>query len=332
MKEKVKLLIGLILFLVLSCSRNDFNDNIEIPEFDFPKTIDFEDSLTHYNIFEGIPSDLSPSKEFELLELSSELFTDYSYKQRLVKIPTGTELSKGEDGSFNFPNGSILVKTFFYYEDERNKSLGKRIIETRLEIKNDDLWNAATYLWNSEQTEAILKLDGFDTPITWTDQNGIHRSTIYHVPSENERMTCHQSNSKMTPLGPTIRNLNRNVLRNGSTLNQLSHLQNIGILRSFSVDQSEQIVNYKDLSKSLEDRARAYLAMNCAHCHNPNSWEKSDWINFDFRYETPLNQTGILSERNDFSRAIQNGEMPLIGTTILDEEGVNLLLKYLEEL
>jgi len=332
MKKNIAFTIGLILFMLISCRKEEFNRDIEIPDFNFQKTVVFEDSLSSYEIFEGAPSNLSPSEGFELLELSSVLFTDYSHKQRLVKIPVGTQMTKSGDGTIDFPNGTILTKTFFYYNDERDTTIGKRVVETRLEIKENDVWNVATFVWNQNQTDAILELDGLDTPISWIDENGIGRSTIYHIPTENECMTCHQSNSKMTPLGPTLLNLNRNVERNGNTLNQITHLQNLDLLNNFSVNQIGKMVNYDDFNTSLEERGRAYLAMNCAHCHNPNSWERSAEREFDFRYETPLNEAGILYEQEKIKRALQDREMPLIGTTMLDEEGINLIIDYLENL
>jgi uncharacterized repeat protein (TIGR03806 family) len=332
MKKNIAFITGLILLVIISCRKDEFNPNIVIPDFDFPQTVVFEDSLSSYGIFEGTPSNLSPSVGFELLELSSVLFTDYSHKQRLVKIPVGTQMTKSDDERIGFPNGTILTKTFFYYNDERDTTLGKRIVETRLEIKENDVWNVATYIWNQDQTNAILELDGFDTPISWVDENGVNRSTMYHIPTENECMTCHQSNSKMTPLGPTLLNLNRNVERNGNTLNQITHLQNLDLLNNFSVNQIGKMVNYDDLNTSLEERGRAYLAMNCAHCHNPDSWERSAEREFDFRYETPLNDAGILYEEEKIKRAPQDREMPLIGTTMLDEEGINLIIEYLDNL
>jgi len=126
--------------------------------------------------------------------------------------------------------------------------------------------------------------------------------------------------------------LNSFNLRNGNTLNQITHLQNLGFLNQFSVDQIGRMVDYNDLNASLEDRGRAYLAMNCAHCHNPNSWEIVAEREFDFRYEIPLNDTGIQNEEEKIKRAIQDQEMPLIGTTILDDEGIELLIEFLENL
>lgn len=308
------------------------NARVEIPDFNFPKTITFEQNLSSYQIFEGNPADLHPNADFHLVELSSQLFTDYAYKQRLMKVPAGTILARQNDGSLDFPDGTILVKTFFYYNNERDTSLGKRIIETRLLIKESNTWNVATYLWNEAQTEATLTLDGLDTDVSWINADGSSRSTVYHVPTENECMTCHQSQSTMTPLGPTLRNLNRMVDRGGLSVNQITHLQAVGILNDFELSQVPRIVDYKDPSVPLADRGRAYLAMNCAHCHNPDAWEEPADIDFDFRYALPLNQTGILFERDRIVDAVMEGEMPFIGTTVLDREGVDLLVEYVESL
>ena len=282
----------LIILCLTSCSRfdNQFGGNIEIPDFDLPKTVDFEQNLSAYEIFQGNFSDLVPSEDFHLLELSSVLFSDYTHKQRLVKIPAGTQMSKLDDGSLFFPNGTILVKTFFYYFDERDLELGKRVIESRLLIKEDDHWNVATYIWNESQTDASLELNGADTQISWIDAYGSDVSTLYHIPNENECITCHQSNINISPIGPSLMNLNREVVRNGSDINQLAHLQSLGILDQFDVAEVDQIVNYKNLNIALKERARAYFAMNCAHCHNPDGWDESS--SRDFGDEREVGQKG----------------------------------------
>lgn len=333
MEKRIIYIIGLILITISACKKDDFGDpEVVIPYFNFPKTVVFADSLSAYNIFQGTPGDLIPSADFELLELSSSLFTDYAHKQRLVKLPTGTQLTRLNDNSIDFPNGTILTKTFFYYIDERDTSLGKNIIETRLLIKESDKWNAATYRWNDAQTSATLELNGFDKQVTWINSIGSNRSTLYKIPTENQCMTCHQSNSSMTPLGPTILNLNRTVKRNGTNINQLSHMQAIGILNNFSVAQAPHMVDYKDLSEPTPDRARAYLAMNCAHCHNPSAWNIPADKDFDLRFQTSLQGSGIQAGKDRISRNMTNQEMPFIGTTMLDEEGVALILEYLESL
>lgn len=332
MKKNIIGILGIILIAFGACNDDGFDDEIEIPQFNFPTTIQFEDSLSSYNIYEGNPSELIPNEHFYLLELSSILFTDYSHKQRLLKVPEGSQLTRLNDGTIDFPNGTILTKTFYYYADERDQSLGKRIIETRLLIRENNLWNAATYIWNDSQTNAFLELNGLDTQVSWTNSNGNNITTLYHVPTENECATCHQSNSTMTPLGTKFRNLNRLVERNGVSVNQIEHLQILGLINSFQLTEISDIADYNNINASLNSRGRAYLDLNCAHCHNPNAWEEPAMQDLDLRYETPLNQTGILDEADDLIEFVTDGEMPFIGTTILDEEGVNLIVEFIENL
>ena len=92
MKKIIFGILGIVFILITACNDDDFNGEVVIPQFNFPSTVVFEDSLSAYNIFEENQSDLVPSDGFELLELSSVLFTDYSHKQRLVKVPNGTQL------------------------------------------------------------------------------------------------------------------------------------------------------------------------------------------------------------------------------------------------
>ncbi len=325
--------LGLILLITSACKKDEhYINTVEIPDFNFPKTITFEHNLSTYGIYQGAVNELVPAIEFQLLELSSVLFTDYSQKQRLIKVPSGTQLTRLADGSIDFPDGTILVKTFYYYHDASDPSLGKRIIESRLLIKESNTWNAATYIWNEAQTDATLELNGSDTQVNWIDQNGTNRSTNYHIPTENECMACHQVNSSIFPIGPSLRNLNRSVERDGNILNQLDHLQSLGILNSFPVNQVTQIVDYNDPLASISERGRAYLDMNCAHCHNPKGWDIPAQVDIDFRYELPVDQTGIIYEKDKISNALTHGKMPFIGTTLKDEEGITLVLQYLESL
>lgn len=331
MIKKRVLVIGCIFIAIVSC-RKDEDRKVEIPDFNFPQTVSFESNLSAYNIFQGTLSNLTPSEDFALLELSSALFTDYAHKQRLIKVPDGSKVSKSNGTTLDFQDGTILTKTFFYYEDDRDTSLGRRIIETRLLIKEAGKWNAATYLWNEAQTDATLKLDGHDMEVSWTNSLGSNFSTLYHVPTQNECMTCHQSNSSMSPLGPTLLNLNRMVNRNGTELNQLTHLQLLGLLEQFSVADIPKMVDHADVSASILDRGRAYLAMNCAHCHNPEAWDTPAEGDFDFRHEIPIEDTGIQNGKDKISRNVTDQEMPFIGTTMTDEEGVKLLVEYLNSL
>ena len=154
--------------------------------------------LSDYNIYNGAPSNLIPSPAFSLYELSSTLFSDYAEKQRLISIPAGTKLKAVDDGLPVFPDGTILAKTFYYYNDNRDTSKGKRIIETRIMVKAGPLWNAATYVWNAEQTDAFLASAASTISIKWINEDGSERKVAYNIPSSKQCGTCHRSESTHT--------------------------------------------------------------------------------------------------------------------------------------
>ncbi|MEM9492299.1 MAG: hypothetical protein AAGC55_24345, partial [Myxococcota bacterium] len=301
-------------------------------DFDIPRTETFADNLSAYLLYQGNLADLIPSDDVYVYELSSVLFTDYAKKQRLVKVPAGQQIQYVNDNVTVFPDGTIIAKTFYYDDDFRDESPGKRVIETRVMIMNAQQWNVATYIWNDEQTDTVLELDGATMAVDWISDAGEARSTVYEIPDEVACVTCHQSNDQVVGLGLTFRNLNRTISRDGSEVNQLEYLQSEMVLSGFDVGQIATIVDYNDTTNSLESRARAYLDVNCSHCHNPTAWDEPADEDLDFRYTTPLGETGILQEADEMEELLSDGEMPYIGTTILHDEGLDLLLSYLDSL
>ena len=91
-------------------------------------------------------------------ELISTLFSDYSYKQRWVYVPNNAKASYVKDWVFDFPEGSALIKTFYYPVDERNPDLGKQLLETRLLLRKKDGWEAVSSLGMNNKMKPIKKL------------------------------------------------------------------------------------------------------------------------------------------------------------------------------
>ena len=67
-------------------------------------------------------------------------------------------------------------------------------------IKKSSGWIFAEYVWNSQQTEAYLDMNGSYTSISW-DQDGTPKSTNYRIPSATECLVCHKLNDKPIPIG-----------------------------------------------------------------------------------------------------------------------------------
>jgi len=300
-------------------------------DFEIPRGEDFPSSLSAHGLFRAPPSALQPADGVLLYELSSELFTDYAHKQRLMKLPEGGSIATDGD-RLTYPEGTVLAKTFYYLADTRDPEAGRRIIETRLLVKTGGQWNVATYLWNAEQTDATLLLDGTTTDVSWIDARGQARGSAYAVPHEGECVTCHQSGGETAYIGPSLRNLNRAVVRSGAPVEQLTHLASTGILDAIDPATAPTLPDYRDRTLPLDARARAYLAVNCAHCHQPEAWDVATERDVDFRYGTPLGETGIARKKDDLIRVLENGKMPYLGTTLVDEVGIGLVIDYVRGL
>lgn len=327
------LTLAVALFLAMAGCGEDRSDPEPYDlDFDIPRSEAFPDSLLAYGLYEEPLSSLRPAAGAIPYELSSELFTDYAFKQRLMMIPEGNSITTTDNTTFEFPEGTILAKTFYYPSDMRDTAGPRRVIETRLLIRTEGRWNVATYLWNADQTDATLLLTGTTTESSWVDETGRSRTTDYVVPHEGECVTCHQSGGSSVFIGPTLRNLNRNVTRSGDEVNQLEYLVAEGVLDSADWTSAPSVPDYEDSDLSLDSRARAYLDINCAHCHNPGGWDEASRPDLDLRFETPLNQTGLERKARDLERQLETGQMPYLGTTLLHDEGIRLVLDYLATL
>ena len=297
----------------------------------FP-TPEFLPTLSEINLFDGNIADLRFNSTVHEYSLSTPLFTDYSYKLRSIALPKDTQMAYNGEGLLEFPDNTIITKTFYYLNDERNPGLGRRIIETRLLIKKNGSWEVGNYIWNASQTEAFLDPNSQTVTIDWIDIVGASRTVDYVVPSITNCFQCHDnSNTGVRPIGPKARAINH--VHNG--MNQIEYFVEKGLLTGApDVTSIAVLPDWSDNSYTLEERARAYLDMNCAHCHQPGG--SYPFGNFEFRYETSFEDSNIFVVRDEIRTRVNSDinffRMPLIGTTIKHVEGVDLLNTYIDSL
>ena len=298
-----------------------------IPEF-LPK-------LSELLLFQGDMFDLELNSTVHEYSLTTKLYTDYAYKLRSISIPDGTQMVYNGEGLLSFPDNTILTKTFYYFNDERDPSLGKKIIETRVLIKQNGSWEMGNYLWNDEQTDAILSLEGPVVPVNWIDNVGANRSVDYRVPIMHNCIQCHDNGGMNKPIGPKVRAMN--FVHNGTNL--IQNFKDIGLLSGApDIAQIETLPTWSDDSFTLEERARAYMDINCAHCHQPNGLHDSNMgVRPDLRYETTFNDSNIEGFKADIRNRVNTPpafgpSMPLVGITELHVEGVQLIQDYIDSL
>jgi uncharacterized repeat protein (TIGR03806 family) len=224
-------------------------------------------------------------------DLTTPLFTDYAQKLRTIWMPPGAAADyKPGDDALSFPVGTVITKTFFYqtgrggrvmqqadqaqiHDGEGLKLKAVRMVETRLLIHRPEGWTALTYLWNEAQTEAVLHRVGAVVPLKLARTDGADQAFSYIVPNVTQCSACHATNVAtrvIQPIGPKPRLLNRDFAYSNGSENQLTRLTKTGYLRGLAdPKEAPADVSWTDKGAPLEARARAYLDVNCGHCHNP---------------------------------------------------------------
>jgi len=314
------------------------------------------EKLSSYAFFTGELKNLEPAEGVIEYELNAPLFSDYAFKKRFIKFPEGGQAVYNTDDVFDFPEGTILIKNFYYPADFRNPEENLRILETRLLVLENENWKALPYVWNQEQTEAYLDVAGENIQVSWVHFDGTKRNVLYSVPNMNQCKGCHERNDKIVPIGPTARQLNGTI--NGQHENQLQRLAALGYLNGMPGDlnQLPKLVNYEDQSAELEGRARAWLEVNCSHCHRADGPAKTSGLHLladvTNRFELGIGKAPVAAGRGSgglqYSIVPGNPDasilyyrinstdpgimMPELGRKLVHEEGVRLIREWISKM
>jgi uncharacterized repeat protein (TIGR03806 family) len=348
---KQKYVYYFLFYIFLSACNS--NDNAEVSPVIFDINQVPYQKLSDYNFFEGDMKDLNPVYGVLPYKLISKLFTDYSSKIRFVWMPENVKAAYTADYELlNFPVGTILIKNFYY--DNVLPNLTTKILETRLIIRKTSGWVFATYQWNDEQTEANAITTGVNIPIDWMNDSNEQKHAEFRIPSRQECHTCHKTNEIDIPLGPMPQNINSDYAFADGTKNQLEKWVEVGYLEDTYPSTITTVEDWKDTSQPLQLRVRSYLDINCAHCHNDTGHASHISMRFAFHQNSDEN-LGICVDPSEFlgeglshivsprrpSRSAmyfrmntldETTRMPLIGRSIVHQEGRDLIEQWINSL
>ena len=196
----------------------------------------FPQKLSETGLFASTKDDV-PAAGLIPYDVNAPLWSDGAIKERFIAIPGDGTIEMTPAHGWNFPDGTVLVKTFSL-PTQGNHPNSTRRVETRLLTRQFGQWAGYSYIWNNEQTDASLVPDsGADRDYTVNDATGT-RTQTWHFPSRTECMACHTRASNFV-LGLTTLQLNKEHDYRGIKENQLRALEHLGILR----------VDYMDLMK-----------------------------------------------------------------------------------
>jgi len=270
-----------------------------------------------------------------------------------------------ETRAFEFPTGAVIIKNFFYWNDARDHSKGRKILETRLLARENDQWKALEYIWNDEQTDAVLEVAGASFSHAWLDARGKKQRIEYIAPNLNQCKGCHAYDGTFVPIGITARQLNR--VESGE--NQLLVWQKAGHLRlpeGFDPKTAPRLTDYRakhplpgqssstERLGHLNAAARSYLDANCAHCHNPHGPANTSGMFLEVWQKDPerlgigkapvaagrgsgKRRFGIVPGKPNESILVYRMEsddpgirMPELGRQLMDREGVALIRAWIQ--
>ena len=262
-----------------------------------------------------------------------------------------------EDEVFEFPVGTALVKTFAFPGGNAGPSGNLQLIETRLLLRSETGWQAWAYLWNEEQTDATLKVTGARVAIKSEAPDGSPLDFTYSVPNKNQCKGCHSLHGEVAPIGPKSRNLNGDFAYADGIRNQLTEWTGQSILASApDPGAAPSVPDWHDETADLDARARAWLDVNCAHCHRREgpasnsglflTWGETDPVAFGIRKRPVAAGRGSGGRLFDIAPGDPDGSillyrvesvepgimMPELGRSLPDDGGVQLIRSWISTL
>lgn len=223
--------------------------------------------LSSWQLFVDIESQ-KPAPDVIAYDLNTPLFSDYAVKNRFVRVPAGMAATWSDGGPFELPVGSVLVKTFSYDAH----------LETRLLVHGSDGWHGAAYIYDDDGQDATLAIAG-GLPMPADNPN-------YAVPNQNQCKNCHaEHDDVVAPLGPKARHVQPE---------RLQALVDAGVLVGAppATQWPAPVAAFDAATGSLDDRARAWLDINCGFCHNPTGNARTSGLHLD-REQTDLAKLGV---------------------------------------
>jgi uncharacterized repeat protein (TIGR03806 family) len=339
-------------------------------------TGDFPRNLSATGLFASV-ADHVPAPGLIPYSVIAPQWCDGAAKDRYLGIPGDAQIefetltypqhAPGASPGWKFPHGTVLVETISL-EVEKGNSQSRRRLETRIlhherlagdEDVGDQSWQGYTYLWNDQQTDAVLLENpkGFDRTFTIRDSDapGGRRQQAWHFPSRTECAVCHNMAAKYV-LGVQSLQMNQDHNYNGTVANQLRTLEHLNIFTEplpAPPEELPRLADYRSEREDLARRARSYLHANCSHCHRKWGGGNAD---FQLLATLDLSELGTVGVRPGqgtfgipharilapgdpyrsvlFYRMAQvgPGRMPRLGSTVIDERGLRLVHDWIRQL
>jgi putative heme-binding domain-containing protein len=289
----------------------------------------------------------TPSPGVLAYRIQAEMWQDHATSERWVAVPGTNVIWNGA-----FPLNTVFAKTYSM-EMEAGKVSSRRKLETQLLHQSPEGWQAYSYRWNPEQTDAeLVPLAGASENIRIEDAGapGGYRDQNWRFASRAECLRCHNPWSGNV-LGFNIEQLQS---RGKPSSGDFQSLLNGGVVAYEKLPDSPTAwPNPYGNEETLEERSRVWLHVNCAHCHR---WGAGGGVVSYFNHDGKLTDLRLIDfkpmrggfgledpkvivpghpERSVLWYRINTegqGHMPHMGSRLVDQAGSRLLAEWIESM
>ncbi|MEM7474099.1 MAG: PQQ-dependent sugar dehydrogenase [Planctomycetota bacterium] len=285
-------------------------------------------------------------------EIAAGAYQGGAQSRIAVALPNmGQVVSQKRKRNWRYPPDSVFVKTISQEIVKDGKTIPHRI-ETQV-LHHDGLtWQPYCYVWNEDQSDAtLLSSSGASSQFQVLDEDGEPATLNWRHHSRAECRACH-TNQTGGAISFSYQNM-RNLA--GSENPAVQEFVRLGILDKAAPPswKLREMVEPFDATHAIEDRARAYLHANCAHCHCrggggtvaldlvfSNSNEQINALSFPTTQGGfGLEQPKVIVPGDPYSSILYyrmatagNGHMPKLWSRDNDREGLKLVHDWIRSL
>jgi len=323
-----------------------------IPNPNRNQTSTFPRRLSESGLFVSVTEQV-PAPGVIPYSINAEPWADHAIAQRFAAVPNELSINAA-DATYSFPKDSALVKTLSLDMEHANPAT-RRKVETQILHFDGAEWQPYTYRWNDEQSDAVLLgAAGAERTFEIVDSAapGGTRKQTWRFAGRAECQRCHNKWSG-PPLAFNTAQLNRIHDYEGTLAPQLETLAHIKLIekeKPVPAEDRAQLADPYELSADLDARARAYLQVNCAHCHRLHAGSAVlSYMHYDLALEK-TNMVGTRPSQGTFGihaaqviapgdpfrsvllyrmSKLGGGRMPHIGSAEVDPAGVELMHEWI---
>ncbi|MFM1802067.1 MAG: Soluble aldose sugar dehydrogenase YliI precursor, partial [Planctomycetota bacterium] len=241
----------------------------------------FPEKLSQTGLFRDIQK-LEPESGVRSYRINAQAWADGATSLRHMAIPPDSNaLFDSKNQLLRLAEGSVLAKTILMTVPGKPEP---RRMETQILLKDQGAWSAYSYVWNEQQTDAVLApAEGTSFTIAQSDlqDSGKTYQTRYRVSSRSECLLCH---NPWAELGNTVygRQSASPLALSSAQLDHTDELRHQEFrelvdwalgkkTETAKIDPSQLIVASTDTSASTDRRVRSWLHVNCSMCHAQNA-------------------------------------------------------------